>query len=190
MSMTSSSDGEPRLIVHSDGDPERFRWCNFVTNDRLICQIGGMVNVEGILIPFSRLISMDLDGRNLTRLGQAAPLTMRRMRQFDGSVLDWSGGEAGSILMARESCPRQGGAGTRLVPRRRRSRGRSDRRPDAAHATGGTAQSRAERYISDGRGNVRIMATLERRSTGQIGTRITYLYRTAAQPGLAPVLDL
>jgi dipeptidyl aminopeptidase/acylaminoacyl peptidase len=175
-----ASSSEPRLVVHSDGDPERFRWCNFVTNDRLICQIGGMVNANGMLIPFSRLISMDLDGRNLTRLGQAASAYDARVRQFDGSVLDWSGGEAGSILMIRDIVPEQRGAGTRLA---RAGDGLAVDRVDVRTLRTQRVEqpnSHAEDYISDGRGNVRIMSTLEQRSDGQAGTRITYLYRTAA----------
>jgi dipeptidyl aminopeptidase/acylaminoacyl peptidase len=181
------SEGEPRLIVHSDGDPERFRWCNFVTNDRLICQIVGMVNANAMLIPFSRLVSLDIDGTNLTRLGQPASAYDARARQFDGSVLDWTGGEAGSILMAREIVPEQRGAGTRLV---RSGDGLAVERVDVRTLRTQRIEppnARAEGYISDGRGNVRIISTLEQRgSTGLVGTQITYLYRTAASRDWRP----
>jgi len=40
--------GGPRLVVRSDGNPERLRWCNFVTNDRLICRISA-VDFSGIV---------------------------------------------------------------------------------------------------------------------------------------------
>ena len=33
--------------IRSDGDPERLRWCNFVTNERLICQVAGMIGGRG-----------------------------------------------------------------------------------------------------------------------------------------------
>jgi dipeptidyl aminopeptidase/acylaminoacyl peptidase len=175
------SSGQPRLIIHSDGDPERFRWCNFVTNDRLICQIGGMVNADSVLIPFTRLISLDLDGTNLTRLGQSASAYDTRVRQFDGSVLDWSGGEAGSILMARDIVPENRGAGTRLA---RSGDGLAVERVNVRTLRTQRIEQpneRAQGYISDGRGNVRIMSILEQRGdTGLAGTRLTFFYRTAA----------
>jgi dipeptidyl aminopeptidase/acylaminoacyl peptidase len=181
------SSAEPRLIIHSDGDPERFRWCNFVTNDRLICQIGGMTTAEGLLVPFSRLISFDIDGTHLTRLGQSESAYDARLRQFDGSVLDWTGGEAGSILMAREIVPEQRGAGTRLA---RSGDGLAVDRIEVRTLRTQRVEPpnpRADNYMSDGRGNVRIMSTLEARShTGQVGTRITYLYRTAASRDWRP----
>jgi dipeptidyl aminopeptidase/acylaminoacyl peptidase len=181
------SSGEPRAIVHSDGDPERFRWCRFVTNDRLICQIGGMARAEGMLIPFTRLISLDIDGSNLTRLGQSGSVYDARLRQFDGSVLDWSGGEAGSILMVRDLVPEQRGAGTRLA---RSGDGLAVERIDVRTLRTQRVEPpnpRADSYISDGRGNVRIMSTLDlRTSTGMVGTRITFLYRTAGSRDWRP----
>src|SRR5436305_4221120 len=60
----------PQIVTASDGDPLRLRWCRFVTNDRLICQVTGMTLIESQLIPFSRLISVDSNGQNVTLLGQ------------------------------------------------------------------------------------------------------------------------
>src|SRR3712207_3125075 len=45
----------------------------------------------------------------------------------------------------------------------------------------GRANPNALRYISDGRGNVRIMATRQLRgATGQVSSRIDYYYRTGS----------
>lgn len=174
-----SSDGEPRIAVRSDGNPERFNWCNFATNDRLICQVVGMTVVEGILTPFSRLVSIDTNGQNLTLLGQSSSVFDSRIRQFDGDILDWTGGEAGSVLMAREYVPETGRTGSRIS---RAGDGLAVDRIDIRTLRSNRIEppnERASRYLSDGRGNVRMMATLETRgSTGQEGTEITYYYRT------------
>jgi dipeptidyl aminopeptidase/acylaminoacyl peptidase len=179
---------EPRVVVRSDGNPERFRWCNFVTNERLICQIAGVSTVQGVLAPFSRLVSLDTDGTNVTMLGQHASVYDARLRQFDASVLDWSGGESGSVLMARDIVPEQRGAGTRLA---RAADGLAVDRVDVRTLRAQRIEppnARASNYLSDGRGNVRIMATLEQRgSTGQVGTRISYFYRTAASRDWRPL---
>jgi len=175
-----SSEDAPRLAIRSDGNPERFNWCNFATNDRLICQVGGMTVVEGILTPFSRLVSIDTNGQNLTLLGQSSSVFDSRLRQFDGSILDWTGGEAGSVLMAREYVPETGRTGSRIS---RAGDGLAVDRIDIRTLRSNRIEPpnvRASRYISDGRGNVRMMANLEVRggSTGQMGTEVTYYYRT------------
>jgi dienelactone hydrolase len=170
---------EPTAILRSAGDPERLRWCYFVTNERLICQVRGMVNNGGILIPFSRLISIDTQGRNLTQLGQRDSYYDARIRQFDGSILDWLGGQESAVLMAREYIPEAGRAGTRMV---RTANGLAVERIDPASGRGTQIEPpnpRASGYISDGRGHVRIMASPTSTSVGQVGSQINYYYRTA-----------
>ena len=173
-----ASDGEPRRIMFSDGSPERFSWCNFVTNDRLICQIRGMTDVDGILTPFSRLASFDADGRNPTMLGQRGSFYDARLRQFDGSILDWTGGRPGSVLMTRELVPEAGRIGTRLV---RNADGLAVDRIDVRTLRSERvepASPRASLYITDGHGTVRMMASQEMRgSTGQEGSQYNYYYR-------------
>jgi dipeptidyl aminopeptidase/acylaminoacyl peptidase len=172
-------ESEPSAILRSAGDPERLRWCRFVTNERLICQVTGMVNNAGFLIPFSRLISIDKQGRNLVQLGQRNSFYDARLRQYDGSILDWLGGQESAILMAREYIPEAGRAGTRMV---RTADGLGIDRFDVA--TGRSSQveppnPRAVRYISDGRGQVRIMASPASTSAGQVGNQVNYYYRAA-----------
>jgi dienelactone hydrolase len=175
-----TSEAEPTVVARSSGNPERFRWCNFVTNDRLICQVAGMNTVEGRLIPFSRLVSLDLNGENVVMLGQRASYYDARLRQFDGDVLDWTGGEAGSILMAREIIPEEGRLGTRMT---RTADGLAIDRVDVRTLRSErveAADRRAHRYLGDGQGHVRIMGTRDMRgSSGQLGTLQTYFYRTA-----------
>jgi dienelactone hydrolase len=170
---------EPRIVIRSNGSPERLRWCNFVTNDRLICQVVGISDVAGSPVPFSRLISVDSDGRNVQLLGQRPSFYDARLRQFDGSILDWTGGADGTVLMAREIVPEQERVGTRMT---RRSDGLAVDRIDARTLRSTRIEAPNERagaYISDGRGHVRIMATPEMRTnTGMLGTRTNYLYRT------------
>ena len=174
-----NSDGEPRLVVRSDGSPERFLWCNFVTNDRLICQIRAMTGEGGNLIPFARLVSVDTNGQNLRMLGERSSFYDARLRQYDGDVLDWTGGEPGSILMARDFVPEAGRIGSRLA---RTGDGLGVDRIDVRTLRSTRIEPpnpRASGYISDGRGNVRIMSSRELRgSTGQLGSEIIYYYRT------------
>jgi len=174
------SDADPRLVTRSTGNPERLRWCNFVTDTRLICQVAGMAVVDSILVPFSRLVSMDIDGGNAEALGERGSFYDVRLRQYDGSILDWNGGVSGTILMAREYIPEQGRIGTRLT---RRTDGLAVDRIDVRTLRSDRVEppsARANDYISDGRGNVRMMAVPQTRGgSGGLGTRTDYFYRTA-----------
>lgn len=174
--------GDPTVVTRSDGSPERFSWCRFATNDRLVCQVGGMTIVNDILTPFTRLVSLNLDGSDPRLLGQRASQADQRLRQFDGAILDWSGGEAGTVLMARDIVPEGQQVGTRVsrladglaverVDLRNPSRTSRIEQPDR----------RVGRYYSDGRGNVRLISLPIQRSgsEGQASTRTDYVYRTA-----------
>lgn len=173
--------GDPTVATRSTGNPERLRWCRFATNDRLVCRVAGMSELDGVLAQFSRLVSMNLDGSDVKLLGQRESIYDARARQFDGSVIDWSGGEAGTVLMARDTVPEAGRAGTRLV---RTANGLSVERVDVRTLRSTRVEqpnASAGGYISDGRGNVRIMILPQERSgtEGQMGTRTDYMYRTA-----------
>jgi dipeptidyl aminopeptidase/acylaminoacyl peptidase len=138
-----------------------------------------MSEVEGMLVPFSRLVSMNADGTDPKLLGQRQSYNDARLRQFDGSILDWSGGEAGSVLMARELIPEAGMTGSRTG---RTADGLAVERIDVRTLRTSRVEppnNRISSYISDGRGNVRIMAIPERRSETQLGTSVAYSYRTA-----------
>jgi dienelactone hydrolase len=173
--------GTPRLVIRSDGNPERLRWCNFVTNERLICQVTGMVGGgTSILLPFSRLISLDANGENLTLLGQRDSFYDARIRQFDASIIDWLGGREDAVLMARDYVPEAGRIGTRRV---RTANGLGVDRVNVRTLRSTPVEApnaAAGGYISDGQGNVRIMElpTVRGGLTGQMGTQIQYRYRT------------
>jgi len=170
--------GESRLVVRSDGNPERLRWCNFVTNDRLICQMSA-VDFSGIVaLPFTRLISIDTTGQNLKLLGQQSSFYDSRVRQFDGEIVDWSGGEDGTVLMSRSYVPEAGRTGSHIS---RTSDGIGVDRIDVRtlRATRVEAPNpTASFYMSDGRGVVRVMATRAMRgATGQLGATVDFRYR-------------
>ena len=182
------SQGEPRIVVRSGGDPERFRWCNFVTDDRLICRVSAMSTVADRLVPFSRLVSFDADGSNPKVLGEHESFYDARIRQYDGQIIDWLAGENGAVLMARDYVPEAGRIGTRMV---RISNGLGVDRIDVRtlRSTRVEAPNRnAGGYLSDGRGNVRIMTapTVRTGATGMLGSRTDYFYRIAGSRDWRP----
>ena len=68
------SGGDARPIVRASGQPERLSWCRFVSDSRLICAIRGTGNLEGQLVGFTRIFSVNADGSNIREMGQQASL--------------------------------------------------------------------------------------------------------------------
>lgn len=170
-----------QIALRTDGNPERVSWCNFVTNDRLVCRITVLTAEGENFIPFARLLSVNTDGSQPQMLGQTDSFYDAALRQFDGTIIDWLPGEAGAVLMSRSYVPEAGRIGTRLG---READGLGVDRIDVRTLRRVPVERpnpRAAEYISDGRGNVRIMgAQPVRGGTGQLGTRIDYFYRTGA----------
>ena len=170
---------QPQAVVRTDGNPERLRWCNFVANDRLICQVTVLMAERGTFTPFTRMLAVDVDGGSPQLLGERSSFYDAYRRQFDAAVLDWLPGQEGVVLMARAYVPEAGRMNTRLA---RRTEGLGVDRVDTRTLRSTSvepANARASWFLSDGSGNVRIMAvTVVRGSTGQLGSRTDYFYRT------------
>lgn len=174
---TIGSGTEPTRAFAVDGNPDRLAWCNFADNERLVCRAFGVVSMDGVRVPYSRLFAVDVDGKNFVELGQKSSSYDTRLRQFDGDVLDWLQGEQGAVLMAREYIP-EGKLGTRLA---RKADGLGVDRVDVRTLKFERVESpskQADDFITDGRGNVRIKSYRPvRGATGQLAARVNYHYR-------------
>lgn len=180
---------QPRPIFRADGNPERLRWCRFVTNDRLVCQITLTVMNSDGLAPFSRLVSIDTTGHDLKQLGQNASFYDARVRYFDAEVIDWLPGHDREVLMERVYVPEEGKIGTRLV---RSGDGLGVDRVDVATLRSTRVEppnAAAGGYLSDGRGNVRIMIepSIRGGASGLLGTRVDYVYRPTGSHDWRPL---
>jgi len=173
------STDQPRVVIASDGNPERLRRCGFVTNDRLVCMVSGMVmSSDRVLIPFSRRIVVDTNGQNAATLGQQSSFYDSRIRQEDGQILNYLP-DQGAVLMARDHVAEAGVMGTRLT---RTANGLAVDRIDVSTLRATPVEppnQNASGYVTDGAGNVRIMVVPAVRGgvTGQLGSRTDYFYR-------------
>ena len=172
--------GKSTVMTAADGNPEILRWCNYSAPDRAVCQVSALSNQTSKIIGFSRLIAMDTDGTDAKLLGQRESFYDYGLRQTDAIVLDWNGARDGNVLMARVYVPEGGRAavGSRLA-RTKSGLGVDlvDTR-DLGQRTVEQPRDAASYYMTDGRGNVRIMKITEMSSTGQLSGRVKYLYRT------------
>ena len=132
-----------------------------------------------MLIGFSRLFAVNSDGSGMKQLGQRDSWLDERLRQTDGFIVDWLPGADGSVLMAREYIPEAARVESRL---RRSTDGLGVDRVNTLTLQATPvekARSDAASYMSDGRGNVRLLAIDEYDGSGHLTGRSKIQYRTA-----------
>ncbi len=177
---------QPTQVLRTSGRPDRLQWCRFASDEQLVCKVGGVVRRSDLLVPFTRLVTIRTDGTGLQMLGQKESRYDARLRQFDGSILDWLPDESGKVLMARDYIPEAGKAGTRIV---RSEDGLGVDRIDLSTLRAERVESpdrRADFFITDGRGQVRIKGYQQIETHGQLSDRWTHHYRLAGSSTWVP----
>ena len=167
------------FLKSGGGASEQLQWCAFVTDTRLVCRYTGIGKLDGQLVPFSRLLAINSDGSNQKELGQKASWDDSRIRQFDGRIIDWLPGGDGSVLMARDYVSEVNQTGSRL--------GRSKEGLAVDRINTSTlkveeiekARRDVREYLSDGRGNVRVMVVPETSAGGLLTGRTRIDFRGA-----------
>lgn len=178
--------GQATNILGSKDSREALDWCEFGSDEYLVCRYSGISYEGGSYIPFSRLISIKYDGSNMNSLGQKASSKDRGLRQFDGQVIDWLPNDPESVLLARHYVPEIGTTGTNIA---RAREGLGIDKVDLATGKAKvlhSARAEASSYMTDGRGNARIMVVHEEydgRATG----RTRYKYTTSDSNSWKPL---
>lgn len=157
-------------------------WCAWSASDRLVCQQRGRTTVNGdVSIYYTRLFSLDLDGKNVKMLGQRESDRTIGLNQFDGAILDWGDGD-GSVLMSRMFLPERS-IGTLVAERREglavqivNTRTLQTRNLEPANRL-------ADSYMSDGRGKIRMMRIDRHDTMGNLTGEIEFSYRKADKGG-------
>jgi dipeptidyl aminopeptidase/acylaminoacyl peptidase len=166
-----------QAVMVSNGTPDRLEKCDWVSNTRLVCWVYGITHAYTQLVPFTRIVAVDADGKNLQLLSKRDSYYTRGFQLGGGEVIDWLPDEDGAILMTRNYVPDQHealgsserGLGVDRIDTRTLAIKRSEL-PSAINVG----------YISDGRGTVRILARKENNIHDIDSGVLSYLYR---QPG-------
>ncbi len=169
----------PKLAIAANGKPDRLSSCAWVSNDRLACQVFGVV-ADPIydVLPFTRAISVDADGTNLKLLSRQDTEHNHSYQLGGGDIIDLVPEQGTGVLMVRAYLPDQQwgartgstklGLGVDLVD-------------TATLKVTSVEQPRehAVEYIADGHGNVRIMGIESTRGAigGEASGAVDYLYR-------------
>ncbi|MCJ2181724.1 S9 family peptidase [Novosphingobium sp. 1949] len=179
LSVANVADGHTKAILNAAGGDEHISRCSWITNDRLLCDYRAIKNIAGQLLGFSRMLAVDADGSRLKVLFQnQSPFRQLSLRQSGGDLIDFDGGEPGSVLVSREYA-KERTIGTRLAEDRdglgvdRLDTTTLRRRPIEQ------PKRTAVEYISDGHGAIRVMGLQPPASGGYAATFIDYMYRPA-----------
>jgi dipeptidyl aminopeptidase/acylaminoacyl peptidase len=170
----------PQRAVAADGRPERLAQCGWVSEQRLICTIYFIVEniVPNQPVDGTRLIALNADGTEAKLLSRKVGANDLYLALGGGEIIDWLPGSDGEVLMGRVYVP-ESRIGSHFEEKRK---GYAVDRIDTVSLSTKTVEQpddHAGDYISDGRGNVRIMATFDvAGATGYASGKVNYFYRT------------
>ncbi len=172
---------QPRRVVGGDGRKERITDCGWVSEERLVCRALFLMEnvVPGELLMASRVFAINADGTKPMLLSRRTRADDAYYAFSGGEILDWLPGTDGAVLMARRYVP-EVKIGSIVEDKRE---GYGVDRIDADNAATKAVEApnkKAGGFISDGRGNVRIMLVPEMADTGYATGRLTYYYRPKA----------
>ena len=188
--------GTTKSILYTKGDPETLQWCVFASDTRLVCRFtaimasrGGYAAV-GVLIPASRMISLNLNGQDIKPLGQQSTDYDLGIRQFDGQIIDWLPGAGNDVLMTRLFLPE----GFRDAPSniQRTKQGVGVVRLNVETLSTQTVEpprSNVFTWLGDGDGQVRLMGIAEVSAETYSTGRVKYAYRTKDSREWKPLFD-
>ena len=169
-------DAKAQLVTVVDGKPNRLEGCRWVSNDRLVCTIYGLVDAPIDLLPFTRIYAIDANGADVKLLSSPEKFFSRGYQLGGGHIIDWLPDENGSVLISRNHLPddhtgsrigsSESGFGVDWV----------NTRTLASHAVERPTASAAD-FLSDGRGTVRVMGQMPTDHGGLDRGLIIYSYR-------------
>ena len=171
--------GQPKPIVRLAAEDGNLSWCRWASLSRLVCQVRSISASSGILLGFTRMFGLDIDGRNLVKLTKETNSNSHGILQDGGHVLDWNvTDKPGQVLMTHVYVPddrigshigsSETGMGIDLVDTVTLKRVRYE-----------SPNQQAVDYLTDGHGNVRIMETQDSTSSGYDASKLKYYYRRA-----------
>lgn len=169
---------ELKGILTSTGNPERLTDCRWASDTRVVCTLFMIDSVLGDKMAATRMISLNADGSDAKLLSARSTGRSLGLALGGGSVIDWlsDANADGGVLMTRWFVPQE--TTSNLTGRTGQGLGVERVNPRTlARRTVEQGNPIASGYITDGRGNVRIMAIAPNNSLGQSKDRYDFRYR-------------
>ena len=169
------SDAAPAVALAARGEPDHVERCDWTSSARLVCLLSVSSVLDGRRITGSRLVAVDAAGGAMKMLSARGTPRALAISLYGGNVIDWSGaGDA--VLMDRWYVP-EATTGTNLADNRD---GLGVERIDTrslVRAMVETPNPLATRYITDGRGVVRLMRIVPQTGAGRMRGTAEWRYR-------------
>lgn len=177
----------PAVVLASAGDKEQLDYCQWSSNDRLICGASFTKGRVRDMVAFDRLLTLGADGKDLKVLSARPSDDALSAMQDGGHIIDWRGDASGNaVLMTRQFVPSVS-TGTNINGS---DTGLGVERVDPAtlrRATIERPRAEAREYITDGQGTVRIVGLRAADDEGYSAKKISYLYRKTDSKSWAPL---
>ncbi|PNB52946.1 S9 family peptidase, partial [Pseudomonas sp. FW305-130] len=93
-------------LFASAGEKEQIDYCEWSSNDRLICGLSFTAGRVRDIVGFDRLVTVGVDGKDLKTLSAAPSYDALGIMQDGGRIIDWQGDASGNaVLMTRQFVP-------------------------------------------------------------------------------------
>lgn len=182
-----AGDATPHIATEADGDPFRLTHCDWLSNERLVCEAYGIQPDRwGVLAPYTRLLALDASGANVHMLSTQTNEFTRGEELSGGGIIDWLPDQEGSILMTRLYLP--DAHLSALVGSSKQGLGldRIDTRSSAITVVE-PPDPDVVGYLTDGHGAVRIMSITRPGPGGQSTGLFEFSYRLAGSRAWHPL---
>ena len=179
--------GKVARVAETTGRPEKLYWCGFAGEEHVVCQFGGVTQDGVDLVSFSRLLTVRSDGTKMRPLALQDSGRAAYSMYSDGAIVDWMTGSEGRLLMARAYVPDASNTG-HLVSRAKSGLGVDMINLDTLKpSVVEPARGDVGHYMSDGRGNVRVITSWSFNGDGYLTGVGTTRYR---KPGSREWIEL
>lgn len=167
----------PQGIITMNEAQARLNWCQWATDETIVCEIYGVADTGGRLLGFTRIISIAADGSDTEMLTPTQTMKVMGVLQNGGDVISLEAdGQPGKVLMTKRYI-KEDSRNTRMF------NDKEGLGVDAVDVVNGKARVaedaalRAVSYMADETGRVRIMLVGDTRASGYDGSEYRYLYR-------------
>ena len=175
--VASTAGGVPTKLTAMDGKPNSLQWCEFVSDNRLICQLYSIIKYNNQEISRTQKIALNIDGTNAKMVERRDGMFANVIRFGSGGIVDWLPADKDEVLLTWYFA-KEGVTGTRGGDKRE---GLAVLKFDTITGKSKLVEQpnrEADTFLSDGQGNVRVMgAQTSRGATGYAGNKISWKYR-------------
>ncbi len=173
-----TGDTKPRVVMTAAGKPDRIRGCHWISSERLVCSIYIIVrDPQSLMLTYvERPVAVDANGGNPKILSKRTSPYTAGVDWDGGAIIDWLPDQDGSVLISRVTLPdlhlgsKIGSTDVGLGVDQLDTRNLAAKQLEIPNR-------KAEQYISDGRGNIRILEITDTNEGYYERSTISYLYR-------------